>query len=98
MVRAMQIPVAAESTTLSRIESVPADVWLKIGIAILALVAVVIVLRKVAHMNKLILAVIVALVCSFVGFNWIYQGNEPAWARPVIVPLSKFLPTKDTMK
>ena len=94
----MHIPVAAADSTLSKIQSVPPDVWMKIGIAVLALVAFVIVLRKVAHMNKLVLAIIVALICSFVGFNWIYQGNEPDWARPVVQPLQKFFPTKDSMK
>lgn len=94
----MHIPIAAAETTLSKIQSVPTDVWLKIGMAMLALIALVIVLRKVAHMNKLILAIVVALICSFVGFNWIYQGNEPDWARPVVQTLQKFFPTKDSMK
>lgn len=93
------MPILAASTTaLARIESIAPGAWLRIGAAILALVLVVIVLRRVAKMNKAILAVIVCLVVSFVGFNWIYQGNEPAWARPVIEPLTKFFPTKDSMK
>ena len=92
-------PLAAvTSPTLQRIEAIPPGVWLRIGIAIAAVIAVFVVLRKVAQMNKLVLAVIVVLAASFVGFNWIYQQNEPAWARPVIQPLGKFFPTKNSMK
>ncbi|HVU32858.1 MAG TPA: hypothetical protein VHE61_05450 [Opitutaceae bacterium] len=90
--------LAVATTTLDRLQHVAPAAWTRIGIAVLALVAVVIVLRKVAKINKLILAIVVCLAASFVGFNWIYQGNEPDWARPVIEPLTKFFPTKDSMK
>ena len=36
---------------LDRVREVPADVWLKIGLSVLALIVVVIVLRKLAKMN-----------------------------------------------
>ena len=91
------LPPLAATSTLERFQSVPTAVWLRIGGAILALVAVVIVLRKVAKMNKIVLGILVFLVVSFVGFNWIYQRNEPAWATPIIDPISKFFPTKDSM-
>ncbi len=94
----MLLIAAATSSVLDRIRAVPSGVWLRIAIAIAALVAVVIVLRKVAKMNKVILGVIVFVVCTFVGFNWIYQRNEPAWATPVISKLATFFPTKDSMK
>ena len=91
-------PLAAAVTLLDRLHQVPPGVWLRIGAAILALVVVVIVLRKVAKMNKVLLAVVVALVLTIVGFNWIYQRNEPAWATPVIEKIAPFFPTKDAMK
>jgi hypothetical protein len=86
------------NTPLARIEGVPTAVWLRIAAAIGALLLLVIVLRKVAKMNKIVLAVVVGLVTTIVGFNWIYERNEPAWATPVIGPISKFFPTKDAMK
>lgn len=92
------VTTLATATTLARIEGVPTGVWLRIGAAILALVILVVVLRKVAKMNKVVLVVVVGLIGTIVGFNWIYQRNEPAWATPVIGPLSKFFPTKDSMK
>ena len=83
---------------LERLHAVPAGIWLRIGAALLALVILVLVLRKVAKMNKVVRTVIVGLVCTIVGFNWIYERNEPAWATPVVERLATFLPTKNAMK
>lgn len=94
----MRVTVAATTPFAEHLRAVPAAVWLRIGIAIVALVLLVIVLRKVAKMNKVVLGVIVFLICTFVGFNWIYQRNEPAWATPVVSKLATFFPTKDSMK
>ncbi|PTX98576.1 hypothetical protein [Opitutus sp. ER46] len=78
--------------------SAPMSIWLKLGIAVVALIIVVSILRKLAQMNKVLLAVVVLLVCTFVGFNWIYERNEPAWATPVVSKLANFFPTKNSMK
>jgi apolipoprotein N-acyltransferase len=93
----MLLPLAATST-LARVQGVPTGVWLRIGAAVLTLVVLVIFLRKVAKMNKIVLGVLVFLIVTIIGFNWIYQRNEPAWATPFIDPVSKFFPTKDSMK
>lgn len=79
-------------------QGVPPAVWLKIGAAILVLILLVVILRKVAKMNKIVLGIVVFLIVTIIGFNWIYQRNEPSWATPVIEPISKFFPTKDSMK
>ena len=84
----------ATTPLLGRLQAVPADVWLKIGIAVAALVVAVIILRKVAKMNKVVLGIIVFMVCTFIGFNWIYERNEPAWATPVISKIATFFPSK----
>lgn len=58
------------------------------------IVAAVIVVRRVAHMNKVVLAVIAFVVVTIVGFNWIYERNEPAFLTPVINKIAPFLPSK----
>ena len=88
----------AAATTMNRIESIPTGVWLRIAAAVAALVVLVVVLRKVAHMNKVVLAIVTLLILSIIGFNWIYERNEPAWATPVIEKLSGFFPNKNSMK
>jgi hypothetical protein len=88
------LAAAAASAPADKLRQIPKEFWIRIGIAVLAVIAVVIVLRKLAHVNKAVLAVIVLLGSSIVGFNWIYQRNEPAWATPAVNFLSGFFPSK----
>jgi hypothetical protein len=90
----LQAIAAPHSTAVEKLEKIPPAFWIKLGIAVLVLVGVVIVLRKLAHVNRVLLTVIVVIILSTVGFNWIYQRNEPAWATPVVSKLADFFPTK----
>ncbi len=62
--------------------------------AVVVVIGTVIFLRKVAKMNKVILTVVVGLMVTIVGFNWIYERDEPTWASPAVNFLSGFFPTK----
>ena len=86
--------LAAATTTVGRFNQIPTEFWVRLGLGVLVLAGVVIVLRKVAKVNKVVLAVIVGLLVSTVGFNWVYERSEPPWATPVVNWLSGFLPTK----
>jgi hypothetical protein len=94
----MHVLAAVASTSSppasDRLRQIPTEFWWKFGLGVAGLVVLVVVLRKVAKLNKLALALGVFLVVSFVGFNWIYERNEPAWASPVVQWLSGFMPTK----
>jgi hypothetical protein len=87
---------AANQTALEKLKEIPPAFWLKIGIAVLAVVVVVVVLRKLAGANKIVLAIVLLLVGSIVGFNWIYERNEPAWATPMVDKVAQFFPAKDS--
>jgi hypothetical protein len=87
---------AAAATTLDKLKAIPADVWVKIVLAIVALVVVIVVLRKVAQVNKLVLIMVVLFTLSVVGFNWIYERNEPKWMTPVVEKIAPFFPAKDS--
>jgi cell division protein FtsW (lipid II flippase) len=84
----------ASKSSADRLREIPPEFWVKIGLGILVLVAVVIALRKLAKMNKIILSIVVLLVVSIIGFNWIYERNEPAWATPAVKWLANDFPTK----
>ena len=84
----------AFATALDRLRAIPPEFWLRIGIIVLVLVGVVLTLRKLAQMNKVVLAVGVGLLATLVGFNWIYERNEPSWASPVVGWMAGFLPSK----
>jgi len=86
--------LAATVTTLEKLKQVPPAFWWKVGAAMLAIIVVVLVLQRVAQMNKVVLAVIVLVVFSVVGVNWIYERNEPAFMTPFINKIAPFLPSK----
>ena len=81
-------------TALDRLKAIPPDFWLRLALAIAIVIAMVFFLRKVAKMNKLVLAFVMFIAVTVVGFNWIYERTEPEWATPVVSFLSNFLPTK----
>jgi hypothetical protein len=94
----MYFLAAAVTKGSGGLRDVTPEFWIKIGIAVLVLIGVVIALRKLAKMNKVILTIVVLLVLSIVGFNWIYERNEPAWATPAVNWLANYFPTKDAIQ
>jgi hypothetical protein len=90
----IRLLAAAPAPAIEKIKHIPPAFWWKMGLAIAIFVAAIILLRKVARMNKVVLTIIVLIVMSTIGFNWIYQRNEPAWATPVVEKLAGFFPTK----
>src|SRR5687768_2354966 len=89
---------AASKNTADRLRDIPPESWVKIGIGVLILIGVVIALRKLAKVNKIVLTIVVLLVCSIVGFNWIYERNEPTWATPAVNWLANYFPTKGAIQ
>lgn len=92
-------PLAAAATSThqsaaDKLREIPLEFWLKVGGGIVAIIVVVILLRKIAKANKLLLGMGVFLVVTIVGFNWIYERNEPAWATPAVQWLAGFFPSK----
>jgi FtsH-binding integral membrane protein len=92
----MVSPVAAVADFLAAtsLRDLPSEFWMRLGIAIMGLIIAVVVIRKLAQVNKVVLGVIVFVAATFLGFNWIYERNEPSWATPVVQWLAEFFPTK----
>jgi hypothetical protein len=88
------LAAATHSTPLEKLQKIPTRFWIYVGIAIAVIIAAIIVLRKLAHVNKIVLAVIVLIAGSTIGFNWIYDRNEPKWATPAVEWLAQFFPSK----
>jgi len=84
------------ATALEKMQAVPTRVWINIGIAVVLFIVAVVVLRKLAGVNKIWLSVVAFVVLTIVGFNWIYSRNEPAFLTPVIDKIAPFFPTSST--
>jgi hypothetical protein len=80
-------------TAIEKMKTLPPAVWLKIIIAIAALVIGVFVFRKVMRMNKVIAGVVIFVVCTVVFFSWIYNRNEPKFMTPLMDRLAPFFPS-----
>ena len=81
------------SSALDTLKTLPTDTWLKIGIAIAALIIAVGVLRKVAGMNKVIMGVVIFVAVTIVFFSWVYNRNEPKFLTPLVEKLAPFFPS-----
>jgi hypothetical protein len=81
-------------TTAEKLQKIPMGFWINIGIAVLLIVGVVMVLRKLAGTNKAVLAVVSLIIVSVLGFNWIYERNEPKFLTPIVDKIAGFFPTK----
>ena len=81
------------SSALDTLKTLPPDTWMKIGIAVAALIIAVVVLRKVAGMNKVIMGVVVFVVVTVVFFSWVYNRNEPKFMTPLVEKLAPFFPS-----
>ena len=90
----MYFLAAAVTKSSGSLRDVPPEFWMKVGIAILVLIVAIIALRKLAKVNKVVLTIGTLLVLSIIGFNWIYERNEPAWATPAVKWLANYFPTK----
>ena len=82
------------ASTLDKLRAIPGEFWLRLGIAVVALILLVLFLRKVAKMNPVVLTAVTFIVVTIVGFNWIYERNEPAWATPAVGFMAGFFPSK----
>ena len=76
-----------------KMKTLPLDVWLKIGIAVAAVVITVLVFRRVMKMNKIIAGVIVFVVGTVIFFSWVYNRNEPKFMTPLVEKIAPFFPS-----
>lgn len=80
------------ASAIDTLKTLPPDTWMKIGIAVASLIIAVVVLRKLAGVNKIIMGVAIFVVVTVVFFSWIYNRNEPKFMTPIVEKLAPFFP------
>jgi len=83
----------AANSTLDKIGKIPPAFWAKMGLGVLAIIVVVIVLRKVLKINKFVLGGAVFIGLGLVWFNWIYHRSEPKFLSPLVDRIAPFFPS-----
>ncbi|HVU18008.1 MAG TPA: hypothetical protein VHD32_13865 [Candidatus Didemnitutus sp.] len=81
------------ASALETVKQLPPSTWVKIGIALATVVIAVILLRKIASTNKIVLGVVVFVVGTVVFFSWVYNRNEPRFLTPIIDRIAPFFPS-----
>jgi ABC-type enterochelin transport system permease subunit len=81
------------ASALEKMQTLKPEVWLKIGIAVVAFIATVLILRRVMRMNKVIAGVVVFVVGTVVFFSWVYNRNEPKFLTPIVEKIAPFFPS-----
>lgn len=89
----MLLPLAAATSAVDSMKQIPPASWLKLGIGIAAFIIAIVILRKLARMNKVVLGVIVFVVVTVVFFSWVYNRNEPKWMTPIVERIAPFFPS-----
>ena len=80
-------------SAVDKMKTLPADVWVKLAIAIAAILIGIFVFRHVMKMNKIIASIIAFVVFTVVFFSWVYNRNEPKFLTPLVERIAPFFPT-----
>lgn len=84
------------TTALEKLQKVPASFWINAALVIVVFLAIVFVVKNAMRMNKIVLSIIVVVVVSLVGFQWIYERNEPEFMTPMVDSIAPFFPGKNS--
>jgi len=83
----------AATTTLDKLKAIPPAFWLKVGIAVLAVILITVVLRKLMSVNSFILGAVVFIAMGGLFLNWLYYRTEPKFLSPVMDRIAPFFPS-----
>lgn len=85
-------------TALERLQRIPPRFWLQAAVAIVAVIVAVTIVRSLARLNKVVVAVAAFVVLVILFFSWIYNRNEPRFLTPVIDKIAPFFPSKNSFE
>lgn len=84
------------TTTLEKLQAVPTRFWINVAIFVLGGWLTIVLLRHAARMNRMVLTMIIVVAVTTVGFQWIYERNEPRFLTPYVNLIAPFFPSKGT--
>lgn len=72
----------------------PESDWLRFGILLLALLALLQVMRLVSRINRTFLLVVFGMGMFMLFSTWVRHRNEPTFLTPVVDAVAPYFPTK----
>lgn len=82
------------ASALQKASALPSSFWLKLALCLVGFIVAVLLLRWLAGVNKILMAVVALMIVSITGFQWIYERNEPEFLTPVVEKIAPFFPSK----
>ena len=86
------------SAAFERVREIPNAFWVNLGVAVLLLILLVIILRKLAAVNTIVLVMAGIVAITGLGFSWIYARDEPKFMTLLVEKIAPLLPSKTTYK
>lgn len=83
-------------TTLEKLQAVPSRFWINAVIFIGGGWGAIMLIRHAARMNRMVLTMIILICVTTVGFQWIWERNEPQFLTPYINLIAPLFPSKST--
>jgi hypothetical protein len=80
-------------TAIEKLQTLPKEVWLKVGIGVAIFVGAIFLFRRIMKMNKIIASIIVFVGGTVVFFSWVYNRNEPKFLTPIVEKIAPFFPS-----
>ncbi len=82
------------ASALEKAAQLPKSFWVNVVMAVAGLIIGVMLFQHAAQMNKLVLTLIIFLLITVVGFQWIFERNEPRFLTPTIDKIAPYFPSK----
>lgn len=82
------------TTTLEKLQAVPQRFWINAAIFIIGGWGAIMLIRHAARMNRMVLTMIILVSFTTVGFQWIWERNEPRFLTPYINVIAPIFPSK----
>lgn len=86
--------LAAASSAWENFQRIPSQVWINLGLCVIAVVVVVRTWRALKRFNDFAPWIGAVLIATTIMAYWIYERTEPRFLTPVVERLTDFLPTK----
>ncbi len=80
-------------TAFEKLQTLPKDVWLKVGTGIAIFVGAIFLLRRILKMNKIIAGIIVFVGGTVFFFSLVFNRNEPQLLTPIVEKIAPFFPS-----
>lgn len=91
---ALLAAAATKPTVWEKLQAVPKETWITLGVTILVIFALVKVWKSLSQVNEIVPWIVFITIGGAVIMYWTYERKEPKVLSPIFDQLAKILPSK----